>query len=96
MQDAWTKVLHCLSSKGALSIMLYLAQEDQGVNLSQLVRNIPAVGKLAINNAVMCLVLTGLVADERVSAHNQRVINLTPLGKSISKHLLAIRQEIKS
>ncbi|MHA1185613.1 MAG: hypothetical protein ACTSXA_03880 [Candidatus Heimdallarchaeota archaeon] len=90
----WQEILGCLSTKGVPAILILLLTKENGVNISQIIKEIPSIGQLAISNGIMCLVLNGLVTDKREKNYNQRIITLTVLGKKVSQHILAIKNEL--
>lgn len=92
----WQELLNCLSTKGVPAILILLLTKENGVNISQIIKEIPSIGQLAISNGIMCLVLNGLVTDKREKNYNQRIITLTALGKKVSQHILAIRSELSN
>jgi predicted transcriptional regulator len=90
----WEKVLDCLSTKGVPAILILLTKNEKGVNASQILKEISSLGKIAISNAIMCLILSGLLEERREQKYNQRIITLTALGEKVVKHLIAIEKEL--
>ena len=91
----WDKITDCLATKGVVRIITYLVKEKEAVNLSQLNKSIPTIGKQAINTAILCLILNGLLEERREPAHNQRLVILTSLGEKIGKYLNEMPKVIK-
>lgn len=90
---SWEKVLDCLSTKGVPAILVLLSRNKTGVNSSKILKEIPSLGKLAISNAIMCLILCDLLEERREPKYNQRIVKLTTLGENVTNHLLAIKKE---
>ncbi|MCF2142084.1 MAG: hypothetical protein K9W42_00090 [Candidatus Heimdallarchaeota archaeon] len=90
MMKRWEHIFDCLSTKGVFRIIIYLAREENPVNFSQIDKNIPSIGKQAINTATLCLILNGLVEEKREPKHNQRLLYLTPFGRRIGQYLLGL------